>query len=221
MINKFEFNESKGGFDSHIKNSIPAYDVLVQETTILANHWLNDDSLPVIDIGGSTGKLMDLIQQKSQINTPNKFFSIDPTVFEWVANESIIHVNEEAQKYIQTITQPIQIAFSLFTLQFLTNDIRYQILSEISDRLSSNGAFFVAEKFYMEDSEYQELYSVVLREMKRTSFKDADILDKDYKLLKHLKLRKEIEFIKEMREHGFRCMKYWQSLHFNAYICTK
>lgn len=222
MINAFEFSESTGGFDSHIRNSIPSYDILVSQTSILANHWLNEDTLPVIDIGGSTGNLLNTIQKSSKISIPNKFINIDPTSFDtMVENNLIVHIKEEAQKYLQTIEQPIQLAFSMFTLQFLNTTLRHQILSEIKNRLSQDGAFFVAEKFYISDPEYQELFSVVLRELKRKHFIDSDILDKDYKLLKHLKLKREETFLDEMNSYGFKCTKYWQSLHFNAFICTK
>ena len=222
MENKFEFSESKEGFDNHINNSIPGYDVLLNQTTILANHWLNDDELKVIDIGGSTGKLLNNIQQMSGIEIMNKFINIDPTVFKYqVENKYISFINVDANNYLENTNDKLQIAFSLFTLQFLNNENRQKIISEVSNKLDSNGAFFIAEKFYIEDSEYQELYSVTLREIKRNKFSDPDILNKDYKLLKHLKLKKEKDFYDEMSSYGFTCIKYWQSLHFNAFICTK
>lgn len=222
MNNIFEFSNTRGGFDSHISNSIPGYDNLLNQTIILANHWLNDDALKVLDIGGSTGKLLNAIQQTSGINTPDKFINIDPTVFnDQIDNNLITFINQDANEYLTTLNEKIQIAFSLFTLQFTSSDIRQSIINCLSNIISNDGAFFIAEKFYMDDSEYQELYSVVLRQLKRDTFSDPDILDKDYKLLKHLKLKKECEFITQMNDLGFKCAKYWQSLHFNAFICTR
>lgn len=222
MENKFEFSESKEGFDIHIIKSIPGYDVLVEQTTILANHWLNEDALPVIDIGGSTGKLLNLIQKKNDIKVKNKFFNIDPTTFEdKISNQYITFINDDAQNYLKTVKSPVQLFFSIFTLQFLSSSNRALILSQISEKLSADGAFIIAEKFYMQDSEYQELYSVVLRDIKRDHFSDSSILDKDKKLLKHLKLKKECEFQQEMSDCGFKTTKYWQSLHFNAFICVR
>ena len=224
MGNKFIFADSKEGFDNHINDSIPGYDVLLRQTTILANHWLNDDSRKVIDIGGSTGKLLNEVQKLSEIEIQDKFINIDPTEFkDRVDNKYVSFKNTGAYEYVSKLdeTDEIQIAFSLFTLQFLSPNCRRDVIQAVTNKLSDRGAFFISEKFYLEDSEYQELYSVVLREMKRNNFSDSSILDKDYKLLKHLKLKKETEFLEEMNSYGYKCNKYWQSLHFNAFICTK
>lgn len=221
-MNNFEFSESIEGFDVHINNSIPGYDNLLKQTILLSNHWLNDDNLKVIDIGGSTGKLLNAIQKTSKITVSNKFINVDPTIFHnQISNDLITFINTDAQQYISKLSDKVQIFLSLFTLQFLSDEKRIEILNLVSQKIAQTGAFFVAEKFYIDDSEYQELYSVVLREMKRNFFSDSAILDKDYKLLKHLKLKKENEFLEEMHDYGFKCKKYWQSLHFNAFICTK
>lgn len=220
-MNTFEFSKSKEGFDNHIKNSIPGYDALFDQTSILCNHWLNDGDDKVIDIGGATGKLLNSIQRKSNIQTQNKFINVDPTVFSsYPNNELITHVHIGAEEYIKTLEEPVELFLSLFTLQFLSKQDRKSLLELVSKKLTPSGAFFVAEKFYAEDSEYQELYSVTLRTLKQSNFDSEDILEKDYKLLKHLKMYKESEFLEDMCGYRFKCVKYWQSLHFNAYICT-
>jgi hypothetical protein len=222
MKNKFEFSEAKEGFDNHIYQSIPGYDSLFNLTVNLSHHWLNEDSLPVIDIGGSTGKLLNKVQLDTDIKIKNKFFNIDPTIFESsIDNNLVTFIHENAQDYLKTIRNKAQIFYSIFTLQFLGSYERQLLLSLMVDKLDDDGAIFIAEKFYMDTPEYQELYSVILKQMKREHFSDTDILDKDNKLLKHLKLKTENEFITEMNNAGLKCTKYWQSLHFNSYICTK
>lgn len=221
MENKFIFSEVEEGFDTHIINSIPGYDVFLQETNILSKHWINDDSLPIIDIGGSTGKLLDYIQKSTKIETKHKFFNVDPTVFSSrIDNDLITFVHDSAQNYLKNVDN-VQLFFSIFTLQFLNDTNRSTIISQISNKMDVNGAFFVAEKFFMEDSEYQELFSVALRHLKRSYFSSNDILDKDVALLKHLKLKKESQFIEEMNDNGMKATKYWQSLHFNGFICER
>lgn len=222
MENKFIFAESEGGFDNHILNSIPGYDAFLKETVTISHHWINDDSLPVIDIGGSTGKLLDAVQRSTDVCVKNKFFNVEPTEFDTkVKNDYIVHINDVGQHYIETIHDPVQLFFSIFTLQFLGSANRTKILKDVSSKLGDDGAFIVAEKFFIEDSEYQELFSVVLRQLKRSHFSSDEILEKDVALLKHLKLKTEKSFIEEMNDHNFKVVKYWQSLHFNAFICTK
>lgn len=222
MNNVFEFSDSEEGFDTHILNSIPGYSTLLEQTVVLTNHWLNDDNLPVIDIGGSTGKLLDVIQKRNEINVHNKFINVDPTKFDKQINNPLItFVTNDAQDYLKTVDVPVQIFISMFTLQFLKKEDRKTVFQQVADKISEDGAFFIAEKFYMETSEYQELYSVVLRDIKREHFSDQSILDKDKKLLKHLKLKTEKEFLAELDMFGFKATKYWQSLHFNAFICEK
>ena len=112
MENKFEFSESEEGFDNHIINSIPGYGTLLEQTVILANHWLNEDSLSVIDIGGSTGKLLNAIQKKNNICVMNKFFNVDPTLFEeQIKNPYINFINDDAQDYLKTVKSPVQLFF--------------------------------------------------------------------------------------------------------------
>lgn len=221
--NRFEFADATGGFDNHILNTIPGYDTLLNLTVNLSNHWINEDDLPIIDIGGSTGKLLSAVQMNTGINVKDKFYVVDPTEFkdQKTDNQYISFIKDDAENYLKTVTKQVQIFYSVFTLQFLSKPCREMILAQVSEKMSDDGAFFVAEKFYTDDSEYQELYSVILRDMKRKHFSDKDILDKDKKLLKHLKLRKECDFIEEMERNKLKPVKYWQSLHFNAYICGK
>jgi len=220
-LNNFEFSTSTGGFDAHILNSIPGYGTLLDEIVLLSHHWINEGFFPVIDIGGSTGKLLDAIQKSTGITTADKFFSVDPTTFDTkVNNDLITHIKMPAQDYLNSVKLPVELFFSIFTLQFLDSDARDKILQHVSDNMSKDGAFIIAEKFYMEDSEYQEVFSVILRDLKRKSFSDQDILDKDVKLLKHLKLKTEKEFLQEMHSYRLKPTKFFQSLHFNGYICT-
>ena len=223
MKNKFEFSEVSGGFDTHILNSIPGYGTLLNLTIKLSNQWINEDDLPIIDIGGSTGKLLDLIQKDSGLEVKNKFYVIDPTDFkvDKVTNKCVSFVHDDAQNYLKYIDKNIQICYSIFTLQFLSSYDRHELLTQISEKLDDDGIFFIAEKFYNEDSKFQELFSVILRDIKRSSFTDTEILDKDKKLLKHLKLKTELEFIEEMNNYNMEPIKYWQSLHFNGYVCRK
>ena len=220
-INNFEFSTSAGGFDSHILNSIPGYSTLLDEIVLLSHHWINEEFFPVIDIGGSTGKLLDAIQKSTGITTADKFFNVDPTPFDTkVDNDLINHIKMPAQDYLSSVKLPVELFLSIFTLQFLNSGDRHKIMQHVSDTMSKDGAFIIAEKFYIEDSEYQELFSVILRALKRKSFADQDILDKDVKLLKHLKLKKEEEFLQEMDSYGLKPTKFFQSLHFCGFICT-
>jgi hypothetical protein len=221
MENKFIFSESTSGFDLHITNSIPGYNTLIELTSMLSSHRINEDNKPVIDIGGSTGKLLNLVQQTCDINIHNKLFNVDPTTFnDKVNNNLITFIEDEAQYYLNSV-KDVQVFFSIFTLQFLSGQKRKQVLQLMYDKLDSNGVVFIAEKFFIESSEFQELFSVVLRNLKLKHFEPLEILEKDFLLLKHLKLKTETEFLYELSSVGFKVKKYWQSLHFNGYICEK
>jgi hypothetical protein len=221
LENKFKYAELPD-FDKHISNSIPGYDTLVDLTVSLSNHYINESNRYVVDIGSSTGKLLDKVQRDTNISLPNKFFNVDPADFNsTIINRIVNNVKGTGQYFYENHQEETELCYSLFTLQFCNSSERKELLTAIVNNLHQDGAFFIAEKVYQQQAETQELYSCALRKTKLNSFSGEEIVNKDYELLRSLKLKTEQDLLKELRSYNLTVVKYWQSLHFNAYICTK
>ena len=214
-MNKFSFNTVKD-FDNHINNSIKGYDLLDYLILNLCSFFTKDETV-VIDLGCTTGRLIDKI---------NKKYNSKCIGYDIIDNQFIKETNcELLKKDISNIdfTLPkANIILSIFTLQFIDINKRLEILKKIYSSLNINGAFIFCEKEICNDGVIQECFTFSNYDNKKQSFTAEEILGKEVdlrKLMNNLNSKQNIELLKES---GFNVIEpFFQSLNFKGYICRK
>ena len=100
---KFSFATEEGDFDQHIRQSIRGYDDLHNDVVKLSEYFVDEGTM-VLDIGCSTGTLLDAIKEHNQVNaeykgiemektfklTGDDFFMCDVRDFHWDVRCSLI-----------------------------------------------------------------------------------------------------------------------------------
>ena len=214
-MNKFSFNTVKD-FDNHINNSIKGYDLLDYLILNLCSFFTKDETV-VIDLGCTTGRLIDKI---------NKKYNSKCIGYDIIDNQFIKETNcELLKKDISNIdfTLPkANIILSIFTLQFIDINKRLEILKKVYSSLNINGAFIFCEKEICNDGVIQECFTFSNYDNKKQSFTAEEILGKEVdlrKLMNNLNSKQNIELLKES---GFNVIEpFFQSLNFKGYICRK
>lgn len=214
-MNKFSFNTVKD-FDNHINNSIKGYDLLDYLILNLCSFFTKDETV-VIDLGCTTGRLLDKI---------NKKYNSKCIGYDIIDNQFIKETNcELLKKDISNIdfTLPkANIILSIFTLQFIDINKRLDILKKVYSSLNINGAFIFCEKEICNDGVIQECFTFSNYDNKKQSFTAEEILGKEVdlrKLMNNLNSKQNIELLKES---GFNVIEpFFQSLNFKGYICRK
>ena len=214
-MNKFSFNTVKD-FDNHINNSIKGYDLLDYLILNLCSFFTKDETV-VIDLGCTTGRLLDKI---------NKKYNSKCIGYDIIDNQFIKETNcELLKKDISNIdfTLPkANIILSIFTLQFIDINKRLEILKKVYSSLNINGAFIFCEKEICNDGVIQECFTFSNYDNKKQSFTAEEILGKEVdlrKLMNNLNSKQNIELLKES---GFNVIEpFFQSLNFKGYICRK
>lgn len=226
MENKmnFSFANKTDDFDNHIDNSIRGYSDLCDDVKELSR-MIVDSGTNVVDIGSSTGKMI------KEIYNFNKIIKTD-------VNYYAVEIEDKFNNYYRDFNhldnfhyynkdifecnfKNCSFVYSIFTLQFLPQHKRIELLSSICNWLVKGGFFVFSEKIDMQ-SPFNEFFQNLLFERKRFFFKDNEILDKEY-CLRYLMRRFTIcENIKMCKNSGFSKVEtFWQNHRFVGFVCKK
>jgi len=212
---KFSFATEEGDFDQHIRQSIRGYDDLHNDVVKLSEYFVDEGTM-VLDIGCSTGTLLDAIKEHNQVNaeykgiemektfklTGDDFFMCDVRDFHWNVECSLIT--------------------SIFTLQFVPKKDRQEILHNIYDALVVGGAFIFAEKVYLNESYVQEMLTFCYYDYKQGTYGADKILEKEKKLRNMMRPNTTDEIERMVTNAGFPSMtQFWQNHLFKGWVCTK
>lgn len=214
----FSFSTVKD-FDEHISTSISGYDGLLKLIPSISKYFIEDNS-NVYDIGCSTGKLLFDLSTLYGKDISFVGYDIEPNLLP-LSKGSV-------QFYQRDVTDPnikffnTSFILSLFTLQFIGRVKRRILVDKIFDSLSPGGAFVVAEKYYSNDGQIQEIFNFSAYDEKRKVFTDTEILDKQDTLRKIMRPLSYSQNIEELKRAGFKIVApIWLSLNFVCYICIK
>lgn len=155
-------------FDSHVKKSVPQYDVGHDIIEKLSDFFLPNESI-VYDIGCSTGTLLKKIAlrhknknikligcdtEKGMVNSARKKCSN-------LKNVSVHH------KSIHDLPmKKSNVVLSYYTVQFIHPSIRQEIFNKIYNNLNWGGAFIFFEKVRGPDARFQDIMSLIYNEYK-------------------------------------------------------
>lgn len=233
MSGRFTFATRKEGFDTHINHSIKNYEAMTDDVVAMSQYFIEDKTF-YLDIGCSSGKLVERIANKCQTFAPEATFS-------GVENESAFF--EELRKKNRIVTGgqtirmvtvdifdyefpkiPMTYCTSIFTLQFLPRYKRKIVLERIYDNLVIGGGFVLAEKTFAENSKIQDMMTFLYYDFKNKTFTEKDIMDKERELRHMLKPVQEVDIYDELIEVGFKPQNiecFWKSYLFGAWVAVK
>ena len=211
---KFSFDTIED-FDGHIDLSIQNYSGLINHIKNISTYFIKDNSR-IYDIGCSTGNLMKVLKKHN--NTKNtEYIGIDKADNLTRGQEDVYNMDLENWK-----AEPYDFGAVLFTLQFLSLDLRKQVLKEMYDNLKPGGAIVISEKIFLEDGYMQDVFNFSHYDFKRKSFESDEILNKQVDLRFLMRPLTKKENMKIFNEAGFtKITSFWQSLTFKAWVLQK
>jgi tRNA (cmo5U34)-methyltransferase len=170
----------------------------------------------VYDLGCSTGSMLKQIKD----NTNAKDYIGYDCAEEFkdiVYDTDVTLFNEPIQD--MKITNASFVT-SLFTLQFIPKQDRYNVISEVYQGLNKGGAFVIAEKIFFDQPQVQDMMTFMYYDHKRDHFSDKEILDKEYQLRDMLRpnTRDELKSMLSMFES---VTTFWQQHSFVGMLCLK
>lgn len=181
----FSFAEHAPAFDAHIEASIPGYDRLSWWCERYSRRFVQSGTR-VIDIGCSTGALLSRIRDATQTSRPAVDYlgiDIEPTYeAHWRVRRGKNLSYEVADALSFNGLQNLSLAVSAFTLQFVPERQKIQLLQRIYDGLVEGGALLIAEKTLAPSSTLQELSTFAYYDHKLQAFSAEEVLDKERRL---------------------------------------
>ena len=205
-------------FDKHIEKSIRGFGDLYNIICELSGWFLERGSI-VYDIGCSTGRLIELLQEHYPgydyvgIEREHAFIKKqNPADGRRYINADAIDVNYPNASIVTCI----------FTLQFIPQNKRAQLIKKIYDSINVGGAFIIAEKVRADSALGQDILTFAHYDYKATGFEANEILSKERDLRMMLKPITSTENIEMFTAAGFRTVEqFWQNYCFKAWLCVK
>lgn len=224
----FTFAHREEGFDNHIEHSIRHYDTLINDVINLSRYFV-EDGQNVVDIGCSTGKMLDrMMDQNKDIAPDTHYVGIENANGFRDSMVDRMETNKKLDLRFEDIMDSdisnCCLITSIFTLQFISRQNRSRILKKIYNALNFGGAFIFSEKTMSEDPRIQDMLTFTYYDYKRQFFDSKDILDKEYSLRNMLKPNTWNELKSSLMVAGFDSKKiqvFWQNHLFVGAVVLK
>ena len=224
---KFSFAASPEGFDQHIDNSIRGFRDLHSDIIQVSPYFIQEETA-VLDVGASSGRLLrSLVEQNSETEGVD-YWAIE--IEETFAPE-LLHLADEhpsVRVHLRDVTElafdPTSFAVLVFTLQFMAPSKARQTLQRIHDALVPGGAVVIAEKVFLDDSHFHDIFRSLHYSWKCQHFSPEEIMAKEWELRSMLFLRTRDQLMQELRDVGFDDHKvqiFWQNHNFLAVAARK
>ena len=140
-ISDWKFKNIADTFDSHVREQLPWYDLVLDSISFIVKNILPYDGL-VYDIGGSTGNLKKLLKE-TVVDRKSKYYTIDNVI------EMQPDLLEDAVKYEY---KNFDIAILNLTMMFIPVKDRDNLICSLLDKLNKGGAIIVVDKFIQKES---------------------------------------------------------------------
>ena len=171
-------------FDNHVSRSVPGYNDGHEIIASLSDFFVTRDNSTIIDIGSSTGSLINKLFLRNKNKNLN-FIGIDPVkemcdIAMKKNQNSKTRISFECSDFLNfEIKKEISIYVSYYTMQFIHTSIRQKFINKIYDTLEWGGAFFLFEKLRAPDARFQDYMTQVYNDFKiRNGYKIDQIYKK-------------------------------------------
>ena len=175
-------------FDEHIENSIPNYKDAHKIVTAVADHFVSNGAL-IYDIGCSTGTLTRSLATYYMHRNP-KIIGLD-TVKEMInksrekselLNEQGADLKYECCDIMEYEMEKANLITSVFTLQFIHQSLRKEVLRRIYEHIKPGGAFIWLEKVRAPSPRLQDIVNNAYMKFKLENFEPSEVLAKTFSL---------------------------------------
>jgi tRNA (cmo5U34)-methyltransferase len=143
----FETPEIAKGFDDHVREQLPWYDMVTDAVVYIVRNYLTEGG-NVVDVGASTGnmidKLMPLLRER---NAEVLALEKSPTMVEVLMNRFGNHDNVSIiEEDIRTTQYPAQVCIVFLTMMFIPVHDRQWVIKALRANLREGGALIVVDK---------------------------------------------------------------------------
>jgi len=182
--NVLRFNKTLSqNFDSHVKKSVPFYEISHEITTELSKFFLKDNSR-YYDLGCSTGTLIEKID-KSNAGKKLELIGVDESKFMIdIAKKKKKKIIFKKKKLKNFKFKKKKIINIFFTIQFIKPSYRQDLFNKIYKSLNWGGAFIIFEKIRGNDARFQDILNFLYFDFKKKIGKlsSEDIINKEKSL---------------------------------------
>ncbi len=168
-------------FDNHINKSIPFYKEFQWLCNEVSDYFIKDNSV-VYDLGCSTGSYTKKLASRHKNKNKIKIYGID--IISEMINFAKKKNNSKNISYIKTDLNKLKLKkcdfiISFYTLQFINQKFRQNIINKIYTSLNWGGGFFFVEKVRSYDARTQDMTNEIYKEWKKImGFSDQEINSK-------------------------------------------
>ena len=169
----WNFNgEIATSFDSHVSRSVPGYIEGHEIIASLSDFFLTKDKSYIIDIGCSTGSLINKLSLRHKNKNLN-FLGIEPSIEmckvakKKTLNNSYNSINFYTSDFLDfEIKNKVSMYISYYTMQFIHPSVRQNFIDKIYKTLDWGGALFLFEKIRSPDARFQDYINQVYNDFK-------------------------------------------------------
>ena len=216
---KFSF-DTITEFDKHISQSIPNYDILFNSIVRLSDYFKDENNV-IYDVGCSTGNLLRHLCREDLFK--GEMIGLD------ISTNLLPDIKEahNVSFLVQDLTKPSEfknacIVYCMFILQFLPKKNRFPLVKAIYDGLAPGGAMFLCEKVYLDNGNFQDMFTSTYYDYKKESFTEKEIFDKERSLRTLLKPNTQAENANMLYNAGFKKRSmFWKYFQFEGILCIK
>lgn len=224
-MTKFTFATRDEGFDNHINQSIRHYSDLWNDVLSMSQYFV-EDYTNVVDIGCSTGKLLKAMIAQNTFAPAASYIGVEvePDFYDVLDEDerNIPNLHYEKIDIRSFHFGNCSLVTSIFTLQFMPQRDRQDVIDCIYNGLQKGGAFIFAEKTVSESARIHEIRTFTYYDFKRESFTTDDIMDKERTLRHMMKPNTRSELIDMVTNAGFEHVdSFWQNHAFTGFIAIK
>ena len=159
-MTKFTFATRDEGFDNHINQSIRHYSDLWDDVHSMSQYFV-EDYTNVVDIGCSTGKLLKAMIAQNTFAPEASYIGVEvePDFYDILDEDerNILNLHYEKNDIRSFHFNNCSLVTSIFTLQFMPQRDRQDVINSIYEGLHRGGAFIFAEKTVSESARIHEI----------------------------------------------------------------
>ena len=168
-------------FDDHITSSVPGYALLHELVVRATDTFLHEESI-VIDIGCSTGTLINKIDQRHSGLKNLRLIGVDTEEPMIRKSKSRVEGNRPEfihSDFVDCDFEGVSFISSVFTGQFVRPANRQIFLDRIYKSLEWGGAFCFAEKMRGSDARFQDILTSIYWDWKLDQgFSESELISK-------------------------------------------
>ena len=180
----FETPEIAAGFDAHVREQLPWYDMVTDAVVYIVRNYLTEGG-NVVDMGASTGnmidKLMPLLQERdAEVLALEK----SPTMVKVLMNRFGNHDNVSIiEGDIRTAQYPAQVCIVFLTMMFIPVHDRQWVIDRLRANLREGGVLIVVDKICDHGGYFATVLKRLTMQFKlQQGAKPEDVLNKEMSL---------------------------------------